>query len=119
MRDGFLRDLMRLSQRIHGRADCRILARKRAPKTLSVSVSVIAYGSSSMEVVSVRVPRALKEEMSRLDLDWAEYLRAAIEEKVNAERMKQACKIMDDLREKTRGVKFNSVKVIREARNSR
>lgn len=72
-----------------------------------------------MEVVSIRVPKELKEEMNRLDLNWADYIRQAIEEKVRTEKMRQACKVMDDLREKTRGIKFNSVKVIREARNSR
>jgi hypothetical protein len=72
-----------------------------------------------MEVVSVRIPKELKEEMSRLDLDWAAYLRAAIEEKVKAERMRRASRVMDELREKTKGVKFESVKVIREARDSR
>jgi len=72
-----------------------------------------------MEVVSIRVPKDLKEEMSNLDLDWADYLRAAIEKKVRAERMRLACRVMDELREKTKGVKFDSAKVIREARNSR
>jgi len=72
-----------------------------------------------MEVVSIRVPKDLKEDMSRLDLDWADYLRQAIEERVKVEKRKQACRIMDELREKTKGVKFDSVKVIRDARNSR
>lgn len=72
-----------------------------------------------MEVVSIRVPKDLKEEMSRLDLDWAGYIRQVIEERVKAEKMRRACKVMDELREKTKGVKFDSVKVIREARNSR
>ncbi|MBS7650268.1 MAG: hypothetical protein QXN62_01405 [Candidatus Bathyarchaeia archaeon] len=72
-----------------------------------------------MEVVSIRVPKDLKKEMSNIDLDWAEYLRKAIEEKVKTERMRRACKIMDELREKTKGVKFDSVKEIRQVRNSR
>jgi len=72
-----------------------------------------------VEVVSIRVPKDLKEEMSRLDLDWADYIRQVIEERVKAEKMRRACKVMDELREKTKGVKFDSVKVIREARNSR
>ena len=72
-----------------------------------------------MEVVSVRIPKDLKEEMSKLDLDWADYLRAVIEEKVKAEKMTRASKVMDELREKTRSVKFDTIKVIREARNSR
>jgi predicted DNA-binding protein len=72
-----------------------------------------------MEVVSVRIPRELKEEMNKLDLDWAAYLRAVIEEKVKTERMSRASTVMDELREKTKGVKFDSAKVIREARDSR
>ncbi|MBS7625640.1 hypothetical protein KEJ51_01135 [Candidatus Bathyarchaeota archaeon] len=71
-----------------------------------------------MEVVSIRVPKDLKKEMSKLDLDWAEYLRGAIQEKVKTERMRRACKIMDELREKTKRIKFDSVKEIRQVRNS-
>jgi uncharacterized Zn finger protein (UPF0148 family) len=74
---------------------------------------------SPVEVVSVRIPKELKEEMSKLDLDWADYLRTVIEEKVKIERMRQASRVMDELREKTKAVRYNSVKVIREARNSR
>jgi hypothetical protein len=72
-----------------------------------------------VEVVSVRIPKELKEEMSKLDLDWADYLRAVIEEKVKTERMRQASRVMDELREKTKAVRYDSVKVIREARDSR
>jgi hypothetical protein len=72
-----------------------------------------------MEVVSVRIPKELKEEMSKLDLDWAGYLRGVIEEKVKTERMRRASMVMDELREKTKGVKLDSTKVIREARDSR
>jgi hypothetical protein len=72
-----------------------------------------------VEVVSVRIPKELKEEMGKLDFDWAVYLRAVIEERVKAEKMRRASKVMDELREKTKGVKFDSARVIREARDSR
>jgi hypothetical protein len=72
-----------------------------------------------VEVISIRVPKDLKEEMSKLDLNWAEYLRGAIEERVRAERMLRACKEMDELRKKTKTTKFDSTKIIRSMRNSR
>lgn len=72
-----------------------------------------------MEVVSIRVPKELREEMRRLDVNWAEYLRSSIEERVKRERVKRACREMDEVRDKTVGVKFDSVKVIREAREGR
>ena len=70
-------------------------------------------------MVSIRVPEDLKEEMSRLGLGWADYIRQAIEERVKAEKMRRACKVMGEVREKIRGVRFDSVEVIRKARNSR
>lgn len=70
-------------------------------------------------MVSVRVPSKLKDEMRRLRIDWAEFLRRAIEERVREERMKEACQAIDDIRSKTVGVKFDSVRVIREARDGR
>jgi len=72
-----------------------------------------------MEVISIRVSKELKEEMRRLDLDWANYLRDVIEQKIKQEKIRQACQRMDEMRKKTVGVKFDSVKVVREARNSR
>jgi len=33
--------------------------------------------------------------------------------------MRRACKVMGEVREKIRGVRFDSVEVIRKARNSR
>jgi hypothetical protein len=71
------------------------------------------------EVYSIRIAKDLKEQMGKLDVDWQDYLRAVIEEKVRAERMRRASAAMDELREKTRAVKFDSVNVIREARDSR
>lgn len=72
-----------------------------------------------MEVFSIRIPKELKEEMSKLDFDWGEYLRGAIEEKVKAEKMSRASRAMDELRKKTTNVKFDSAKVIREERDFR
>lgn len=72
-----------------------------------------------MEVFSIRVPKELKEKMRRLDLDWSQYLRDVIKKRIKQEKIKQACQEMDELRKKTAGAKFDSVKAIREARESR
>jgi len=48
-----------------------------------------------MAVFSVRVPDGLWEKMKRLDVNWAEYVRKAIEEKVRSERLRRAAESMD------------------------
>jgi predicted DNA-binding protein len=72
-----------------------------------------------VEVVSIRVSKELKEEMRRLDLDWSQYIRDVIEHRVRLEKSKQACYRMDEIRKKTAKIKFDSVKVIRAARDNR
>ena len=71
------------------------------------------------EVISIRIPRALKEEMKELDVDWAPFIRKTVEEKVKEERRRRAKKLMDESREKTKGVQFNSTEVIRSLREER
>jgi len=71
------------------------------------------------DVISIRIPRKLKEEMKEFDFDWASVVREIIEEKVREERRKRAVEMIDASRAKTRGVKFNSSEVVRRARDER
>jgi hypothetical protein len=71
------------------------------------------------EVFSIRIPRELKGMMREVEVDWASFVRGAVEAKVREEKRKNAMKLMDESRRKTRGVKFNSVEVIRTLRNER
>lgn len=77
----------------------------------------IVYNMS--EVISIRIPRELKEKMKKVDIDWASFIRGVVEEKVREERKKSAKKLMDESRRKTRGVKFDSVEVVRNLRDER
>ena len=71
------------------------------------------------EVISTRIPKELKEEMKRVNVNWEDFLRRAIEEKVKEEKRKMAVKMMDESRKKTEGIKFDSVEVIRGLREKR
>ena len=71
------------------------------------------------EVFSIRIPRELKGMMREVEVDWASFVRSTVEEKVREEKRKNAMKLMDESRRKTRGVKFDSVEVVRTLRNER
>ena len=71
------------------------------------------------EVISTRIPKELKEEMKRVNVNWEDFLRRGIEEKVKEEKRKMAVKMMDESRKKTEGIKFDSVEVIRGLREKR
>ena len=89
----------------------------RGVSSSKVYLDYIVYNMS--EVFSIRIPRELKGMMREVEVDWASFVRGAVEEKVREEKRKNAMKLMDESRRKTRGVKFDSVEVVRALRNER
>ncbi len=49
-------------------------------------------------IISLRVPERLKEEMSKVEVNWSEYLRKAIEDKISREKMKKIWSEIEDLK---------------------
>ncbi len=70
------------------------------------------------DIVSVRVPRELKEKMRRYRIDWSEEIRKFLEERV---RVLEFLETLDDIENKARKrrTRVDSVKLIREAREKR
>ncbi len=54
-------------------------------------------------IISLRIPEKLKDEMSKLNINWSEYLRKAIEDKIIREKMKMIWSKIEDLKEKCEG----------------
>jgi len=67
------------------------------------------------EVVSVRVPKELKEKMKKYNIDWSREIKGFIEEKV---RTLELLEIIDEIevRAEKRRTKIDSAKLIRESR---
>jgi len=53
-------------------------------------------------IISLRIPERLKEEMNKVDVNWSEYLRKAIEDKISKEKMKRIWNEIESL--KTEGI---------------
>ncbi len=51
-------------------------------------------------IISLRIPGRLKEEMSKVDVNWSEYLRKAIEDKISREKMRKIWSEIEDLKDK-------------------
>jgi hypothetical protein len=70
------------------------------------------------DVISVRVPRKLKEKMKKYPIDWSSEVRGFIEERI---RVLELLEILDTIEEKTgkRKTRVDSVELIREAREER
>ncbi len=71
------------------------------------------------DVIAIRVPRKLKEELQELGLDYAEEVRAHLEKQVKSARLKKVMKNISSFRnslEKKTGKTIPSAGAIREDR---
>ncbi len=70
------------------------------------------------EVISIRVPRELREKMRRYNVDWAEEIRRFLERRV---RSLEALEVLQEIEEAARGrrVRVDSTLLIRETREER
>jgi len=72
-----------------------------------------------MTTISIRIDEELKERMKEFkDVNWSQYLREAIIERIREEEMRKACNIMDEIALKTSG-KWSGTEEIRRWRDSR
>lgn len=71
----------------------------------------------SEALVTVRVPKELKEKMKRSKVNWSEELRRTIRSKLEADTKRRA---EEDLEKLLEGIKpgFDSLEAIKEARRS-
>lgn len=70
-----------------------------------------------MSVVSVRVPKDLKERMARIQENWGEYLRRMIERRIKEEEIVEASKEIDRVRSKTKRGVYDAARSVREDRD--
>ena len=54
-------------------------------------------------MISIRIPAWLKEEMEKTSINWSEYLRKSIEERVKIEKMKKIWNEIEILKIELRG----------------
>jgi hypothetical protein len=71
------------------------------------------------DVIAIRVPKKLKDELQELNLDYAEEVRACLERMVKRKKLKQLMQEVDgfrnDLSKKT-GMTASSAEIIRDDR---
>lgn len=72
-----------------------------------------------MTTISIRVGDELRKKMRKFEgVNWSDYLREAIIQRIKEEEIRRACSTMDEIALKTSG-KWSGTKEIRKWRDSR
>ncbi len=74
-------------------------------------------GVINMATISVRVPKELKEEMKKVNVDWPGFIRSMVEQKIRQVKRESASKRIDEIRSKTVKGVFKAAESIREDRD--
>ena len=68
------------------------------------------------ETITIRVPKNLKDEIAKFDINWSKYLREMIIMKLKELKRKRVAEHMDEIRAKTAGKDINMARDISEWR---
>jgi len=69
------------------------------------------------EVITVKVPKKLKAQMKKIDINWSEYLRQCVQKRLDEEKMRAAFQKLDEIKKTTKPTATEEiVKWIREDR---
>jgi post-segregation antitoxin (ccd killing protein) len=68
------------------------------------------------EIITVRVPKELREKMKKYKVKWSEVIREAIAEHIKKLELMEAAQVSDEIREKTLLGVYDSMKIIKKDR---
>ncbi len=68
------------------------------------------------ETMGIKISKDLKEEMVKFEVNWSEYIRESIDEKLKELRRKKIAEHLDSIRKKTAGKNISMAKEIIEWR---
>lgn len=68
------------------------------------------------EVVTVRVPKEVKEEMEVYEINWSDVIRNAIKQKILEAKRKKAFQEIENIREKLKGKDYGAAEKVFEWR---
>ncbi|MGI0047759.1 MAG: type II toxin-antitoxin system VapB family antitoxin [Nitrosotalea sp.] len=72
----------------------------------------------SSSSLSVRISKEIKEQMKKIEIDWSQYIRDAIRQRIRKEKRREAAHSMDEVRAKTKYGDFDAVASIRDDRDT-
>ncbi len=55
-------------------------------------------------VITVRVPKALKNDMQKIDVNWSQYIRECLQNKINEQKKREAFDKLDEIRKRSKPV---------------
>ena len=53
---------------------------------------------------TVKIPKAMKQDMKKIELNWSQYIRECLQEKIDEQKKKEAFEKLDQIRKRSKPV---------------
>jgi len=61
-------------------------------------------GQEDVELITVKIPKAMKQDMKKIELNWSQYIRECLQEKIDEQKKKEAFEKLDQIRKRSKPV---------------
>ena len=76
-----------------------------------------SLGQNQVTIVTVKVPRTMKKDMKKVDVNWSQYIRECLQKKIDEQKKIEAFAKLDEIRKRSKPVTNEEVlSWIREGR---
>jgi hypothetical protein len=55
-----------------------------------------------IDTITVKIPKTMKKEMSKIELNWSQYIRGCLQNKIDDQKKKEAFKKLDQIRKRSK-----------------
>ncbi len=55
-----------------------------------------------IEVITVKIPKAMKKDMKKIELNWSQYIRECLQEKIDEQKKREAFEKLDQIRKRSK-----------------
>jgi hypothetical protein len=70
-----------------------------------------------IEVITVKIPKQMKKEMKKIEVNWSQYIRECLQDKIDQQKKNEAFEKLDQIRKRSKQVTNEEILAwIREGR---
>ena len=59
-------------------------------------------GQEEIDVITVKIPKEMKREMKKIELNWSQYIRECLQEKIDEQKKNEAFEKLDQIRKRSK-----------------
>ena len=55
-----------------------------------------------IDVITVKIPKTMKKDMKKIELNWSQYIRECLQTKINEQKKREAFEKLDQIRKRSK-----------------